>query len=53
MTLLQILVGSSLVLAGGALLLIDHIRQRQRLTLTAIACVIAEFVVLGAASPTA
>lgn len=52
MTLLQILVGGVLILTGGTLLLIDHIRERERLTLTAIACVIAGFVVLGATTPT-
>ncbi|MGW8431058.1 hypothetical protein ACWGJ9_08040 [Curtobacterium citreum] len=52
MTLLQLIVGGSLILTGGTLLLIDHIRQQERLTLTAIACVIAGFIVLGATTPT-
>jgi hypothetical protein len=51
-TLLQLIVGTVPVLTGGTLLIIDRARQQPRTTATAVGCLIAGFVILGATPPT-
>jgi hypothetical protein len=52
MTALHLIAGIVPILTGGTLLIIDRARQQPRTTATAVGCIIAGFVILGATPPT-